>query len=272
MIRKPAVAGYFYPGDRESLLLELKRLIVFSPEKISALGIVVPHAGYIYSGRVAGKVYGKIVPPDLAIILGPNHTGLGERVSLFKGEAFLTPLGEAKINQELSNLIKEESPLVKEDVYAHLREHSLEVQVPFLQSLNPQVEIVALCLSELDLDEIRELGEAISRAIKKFRIINGEKRVLLVASTDFSHYEPAHVAERKDNFAIKEILALSEEGLIRTVIKEKISMCGVIPVSVLLVACKELGARTAELVEYRTSGDVNKDYSSVVGYGGLIIY
>jgi len=271
MIREPVVAGYFYPEDREDLLAELKRLIEFSEEKIPALGIVVPHAGYIYSGGVAGKVYGKILPPEVAVLMGTNHTGLGERASLYPGEAFRTPLGKVRINQTLSSLLLEEAPLVKRDLYAHLREHSLEVQVPFLQYLNPQVEIIPLCLAELYLEEIRELGKALARAIRKFQE-KELKRVLIVASSDFSHYEPAHLAEKKDSLVIKEILSLSEEGLLRVVFRERISMCGVIPVACLLVACKDLGAREARLVDYKTSGDITQDYSAVVGYGGLIIY
>ena len=271
MRREPAVAGYFYPGDRESLLLELKALIKFSPEKIPALGIVAPHAGYMYSGGVAGKVYGKILPPHVAIIMGPNHTGLGERVSLFPGDSFLTPLGEAKIAKDLAELLLSETTLVKQDKWAHLREHSLEVQLPFLQILNSSIEIVPLCISELDIDEIRELGKALARAIKIYTTRTG-KKTLIVASSDFSHYVPHTVAKKKDSLAIEEILQLSEEGLIKVVIKENISMCGVIPVSVTIVACKELGAKGALLVDYKTSGDITGDYSSVVGYGGIIIY
>ncbi|MGC9108927.1 MAG: AmmeMemoRadiSam system protein B [Caldimicrobium sp.] len=271
MRRAPAVAGYFYPEERESLLLELKRLVKFSPEKIEALGIVVPHAGYMYSGEVAGKVYGKILPPEVAIIMGPNHTGLGERVSLFDGESFLTPLGEAQIEKRLSELLLAETKLVKKDKWAHLREHSLEVQLPFLQFLTPHIKILPLCLWDLDLQEIKELGRALAKAIKIYKEETG-KKVLIVASSDFSHYEPQKVAQKKDSLAIKEILSLSEENLLRVVFSEKISMCGVIPVSVTLFACKELGAKNTLLVDYKTSGDVTGDYTAVVGYGGIIIY
>lgn len=271
MKREPAVAGYFYPGERESLLLELRNLVKFFPEKISALGVVVPHAGYMYSGGVAGKVYGRILPPDIAIILGPNHTGLGERVSLFDGESFLTPLGEVELEKRLSELILSTAEFVKKDRWAHLREHSLEVQVPFLQFLNSQIKIVPLCLSEMDLSEIRELGKALARAIKLYKE-ESEKRILIVASSDFSHYEPHSVAKKKDQLAIKEILELSEENLLKVVSKERISMCGVVPVAVTLVACKELSAKNVLLVDYKTSGDITGDYSAVVGYGGIIIY
>lgn len=270
MKRKPTVAGYFYPADYYSLNSLLEELIEDSLEKVSAWGIVVPHAGYIYSGKVAGKVYGRLEPPDVAVILGPNHTGLGESVSLFNGESYLTPLGEAKINQSLSKLIIEKCPLVKKEVYAHMREHSLEVQVPFLQYINPEIEIVPIVIMDLNLQEIKFLGEAIAEAIEEFISVE-KKEVLIVASSDFSHYEPQTIAERKDRLAIEEILSLSEEGLLRVVYENRISMCGVLPVSVMLVSTRELGASMAELIDYKTSGDVTGDYSAVVGYAGIII-
>lgn len=271
MIRQAVVAGYFYPGRTETLLRTLEDLIDFQEEKLSAISIVVPHAGYMYSGKVAGKVYGRIEPPDVAVILGPNHTGLGPEVSLFSGEAFLTPLGEAKINKELSNLLLESSALISADTLAHRREHSLEVQIPFLQYLNPKIEIVPICIGHLSLEEIRDLGEALARSIDQFEA-SLEKNVLIVASSDFSHYEPQTVANTKDALAIREILNLSEEGLLQVVFRERISMCGVFPVAITIYASKLLGAEEAILVDYRTSGDVTGDYSAVVGYGGIIIY
>lgn len=271
MIRKPAVAGYFYPGHREDLLSTLRKLISPSTEKIEAKGIVVPHAGYMYSGVVAGKVYGKIVPPDVAIILGPNHTGLGEEVSIFPKGSFLTPLGEVNVNENLSNLIVKKAPFVSLEVQAHLREHSLEVQVPFLQYLNPSVEIVAIALMDLTWEQIEALGKSLAEAIKEYTQ-DIKRQVLLVASSDFSHYEPHEVAKKKDSLAIREILNLSERGLLEVVYRERISMCGVLPVAVALVASKALGAKKATLIEYKTSGDITGDHSAVVGYGGLIIH
>ncbi|MFN4131924.1 MAG: AmmeMemoRadiSam system protein B [Caldimicrobium sp.] len=271
MKRKPAVAGYFYPGDYYSLNSLLEELIENNPEKISAIGIIVPHAGYMYSGKVAGKVYGRIEPPDVAVILGPNHTGYGGKVSLFTGESYLTPLGEAKISQRLSKIILEKCPLVEDEFYAHMREHSLEVQVPFLQYLNPEVEIVPIVIMDLNLNEIKLLGEAIAEAIEDFTSEEA-REVLVVASSDFSHYEPQVIAERKDRLAIEEILKLSEEGLLKVVYENHISMCGVLPVSVMLVCAKELGASEVELIDYKTSGDITGDYAAVVGYAGVIIW
>ncbi len=271
MVRKPVVANYFYPSSPLTLSSLLEELIEFSEEKILAKGIVVPHAGYIYSGKVAGKVYGKIELPEVAVILGPNHTGMGEEVSLYNGSAFLTPLGEAKIHQVLANLILEYSDLVELDNLAHQREHSLEVQIPFLQFLNPKIEIVPICIKELSLKEIQELGKALAEAIYDFSEKEDQK-VLIVASSDFSHYEPQRIANWKDELAISAILEMTEEKLMQRVLENKISMCGVFPVAVMLKACKELGAQLAFLVDYKTSGDLTGDYSSVVGYGGIIIY
>lgn len=271
MKRQPAVAGFFYSHSPRELKLYLSDLIKFSSQKVEAKGIIVPHAGYMYSGWIAGKVYGKIEPPDVAIILGPNHTGLGKKVAIFNGEAFVTPLDEAKVNKVLVPKILEKIPLVQEDVMAHLHEHSIEVQIPFLQYLNPYIEIVPICLRQISLEEIRDLGQGLAEVVKDF-ILEEKKKVLFIASTDFSHYLPHEEAKKRDSIAIEKILELSEEKLIEAVIRYDISMCGVIPVAVTLVACKGLNAKKAELVDYCTSGDIIKDYSSVVGYGGIIIY
>ncbi|AIH03861.1 MULTISPECIES: AmmeMemoRadiSam system protein B [Thermodesulfobacterium] len=268
MKREPAVAGYFYSNNPKELKAHLAELIKFSEPKISAKGIVVPHAGYFYSGAVAGAVYGKIIPPDIAVILGPNHTGMGKPIAIFNGTSFITPLGEAKVNKTFVSRLLELCPLVSEDLLAHAHEHSIEVQVPFLQYLNPGIEIVAICLRWISLKEIREVGEALAKTIQLFP----EKKILIVASSDFSHYVPHGTAKHKDSLAINEILSLSEEALIRTVKENNISMCGVIPVAIAIVACKELGATHGELIAYATSGDIIRDYSSVVGYGGIILY
>lgn len=271
MKREPAVAGFFYTNNPKELKLHLSELVRFSPHKIKAKGIVVPHAGYMYSGWVAGKVYGKIEPCDVALIIGPNHTGLGKKIALFNGDSFLTPLGESKVNKILSKKILNKTSLIQEDVMAHLHEHSLEVQLPFLQYINPQTEIVPICVRWISLEEVKEIGKGIAEAIREYQQ-EENKDVLIIASTDFSHYIPYEEAKKKDFLAIEKILKLSEEELFEVVVRYNISMCGVIPVCITLTACKALGAKTAELVDYSTSGDTIKDYSSVVGYGGIIIY
>ena len=268
MKRGPAVAGVFYPGKPAELRETLNFLIESASERVRAIAVVSPHAGYMYSGKVAGRVFGRIEAPDTAIILGPNHTGLGAAISLYPGEAFVTPLGEARIDEELREALFKECSLFTPDVKAHEHEHSLEVQVPFLQYLNPIVKIVPVCLSYISLKEIKELGETIAKVIKAFP----EKKILIVASSDFSHYVPHEVAKEKDKRAIEKILNLDEEGLIKRVVEERISMCGVVPVSVAMVASKGIKEKPqAELVAYQTSGDVIGDYSSVVGYGGIIV-
>ncbi len=268
MVRKPAVAGYFYPSTKEGLLSDLRHLVEPSSHKISAKAIVVPHAGYMYSGGVAGKVYGMINPPDVAIILGPNHTGLGARASIFDGDSFLTPLGEAKVEKDGVVFLTELVPFLKPEKLAHLHEHSLEVQVPFLQFLNSNVKIIPIVLLDLSLEEIYALGSALAEYILK----HPEKQTLLLASTDFSHYVPHEVAKKKDFLAIEQIKKLSPEGLLRVVFTERISMCGYLPVACLLSACQRLPVSTVELVDYKTSGDIIGDYSSVVGYAGIVIY
>ncbi|NPA39547.1 MAG: AmmeMemoRadiSam system protein B [Thermodesulfobacteria bacterium] len=265
--RTPAVAGMFYSENPVELRHNLSELIVFTKEKIEAKGVVVPHAGYMYSGWVAGKVYGAIEPPQVAIILGPNHTGLGDRASIFAGESFITPLGEVKVEISLVEILVNQVEFLSTDPTAHIHEHSIEVQVPFLQYINPDVKIVPICLGRLSFEEILTLGDALYFAVSQY-----PGKVLLVASTDFSHYVPHEVAKQKDSLAIEAILKLSEEELIKVVVEEGISMCGVIPTAVVIRACKGLGAKKAILIDYMTSGDVIKDYHSVVGYGGIVIY
>ncbi|QJA06095.1 AmmeMemoRadiSam system protein B [Thermosulfurimonas marina] len=267
MRREPAVAGQFYPGDPVHLRAELARLIRATGPQVEALGVVAPHAGYMYSGAVAGEVYGRLVPPEVAVILGPNHTGLGQRAAVLPVGVFLTPLGEVPIESPLAEDLLSRVPFLREDALAHLYEHSLEVQVPFLQYLNPEVSLVPVCLSRLSLEEIFELGEGLAQAVEAY-----PRRVTLVASTDFSHYVPDEVARRKDRLALERILELDPEGLVEVVARERISMCGVIPTAVMLVAVRALGAQRAELVRYATSGEVSGDYAQVVGYAGILIW
>ncbi len=268
MKREPAVAGYFYEESPLRLRAQLSELISPAAKKIYAKGIIVPHAGYMYSGWVAGKVYGKIVPPDIAIIIGPNHTGMGDYASVFLGEAFIMPMGEVKIAQKLGKELVGLVPFLSTNPLAHAHEHSIEVQIPFLQFINPKIEILPICLLYLSRKEIKELGEAIGEVISRYP----DKKILIVGSTDFSHYVPQEVAKEKDFLAIEKITNLDEEGLLDVVSEYKISMCGTIPVAVTIVACKKLGATKGELIDYMTSGDIIKDYASVVGYGGIVIY
>ncbi len=267
MIRNPVVAGQFYPDDPVTLRAELSQLIKRKTPTVEAKMVVAPHAGYMYSGHVAGAVYGQIEPPEVAVILGPNHTGLGERAAIVPYGAFLTPLGEVPIESELAEAFLSRVSFLREDALAHLYEHSLEVQIPFLQYLNPELSLVPLCLSRLSLEEITTLGAGLAEAILEY-----SKRITLVASTDFSHYIPDEVARRKDQLAIERILELDVQGLLEVVSREDITMCGVIPTAVALEAARSLGASRAELVKYATSGEVSGDYAQVVGYAGILIW
>jgi AmmeMemoRadiSam system protein B len=266
MDREPAVAGRFYTDDPAALAREVDAFL--SPgaapaAKVAAKGIVAPHAGYVYSGAIAGAVYGRIAVPQRAIVLGPNHTGAGSAVALWPSGTWHLPTGDVAMDPGLTAALAA-SPLVSVDTLAHLAEHSLEVQVPFLSRARPGVSIAALCLGPLPLAACERLGAAVAEAAR-------EHGALLVASSDMSHYIPAAAAREKDQRAIDRILALDPEGLHRTVLGEGITMCGVIPATVMLFAARALGATRAELVRYGNSGDVNGDTRHVVGYAGLIV-
>lgn len=266
MLRKPHVTGYFYPAKREELLEELNKLIPATKETTRAIGIVVPHAGYIYSGPVAGRVYAQLEIPKTIVMLGVNHTGRGTRVSLFLQGEWETPLGTVVVNTGLGKVLLDNCEFIKEDYAAHSEEHSLEVQLPFLQKLKPHFEIVAMVFMPLDLEMARIIGKAIANAIK-----TSKESVLLLASSDMTHYEADKIAREKDSLAIDKILALDPRGLYRIVQQNNISMCGLNPVLVLLFAAKELGAKGGKLVHYMTSGEISGDFDAVVGYAGIVI-
>ena len=269
MVRKPAVADMFYPGDRNSLTAQLESFLRPVPEPKRVLAAISPHAGYIYSGAVAGAVFSQIRVPQTVVILGPNHRGIGAAVAINASGVWDTPLGSVSINEGLSKSILEAGPHCKidDDPRAHALEHSLEVQVPFLQMLRPDVTIVPIALSHVRYEGCQEIGLALAKGIKDYA-----DDVLVVASTDMTHYESQEVARANDQAAIERIVDLDPKGLYDTVAKKKISMCGVIPTTISLVACKALEATKADLVQYATSGDVTGDYAQVVGYAGFIVY
>jgi AmmeMemoRadiSam system protein B len=264
MDREPAVAGRFYERDPRILAREVRGFLTAPGAPRPAIGVVAPHAGYPYSGAIAGAVYGRVAVPARAIVLGPNHTGLGRPAALWPaGGGWRTPLGIVPVSRALTEALAA-GPLVELDRAAHLREHSLEVQVPFLEVARPDVELAALCLGPLDVGECEEVGERVAAAAR-------DHAALIVASSDMSHYIPAAEAREKDRHAIDRILALDPAGLHRTVRGEGLTMCGVIPVTVMLFAARALGATRAELVRYGHSGEVTGDDDEVVGYAGLIV-
>jgi hypothetical protein len=268
MIRNAAAAGHFYPGSKTSLLREVESLIDSKAQKSDAIGVVSPHAGYPYSGSVAGSVLSSIEPRSNYIIIGPNHTGLGERFGLDTSDSWATPLGEVNLNRALADRIRDNSSHIKDDSLSHAHEHSIEVQLPFLQVLQESFQIVPIVVSYASLEVYMEAGKAIASSIKELSL---EKDVTIIASSDMTHYEPHEEAKKKDMIAIEAILALDEKKLLEKVAEMDISMCGFAPTAIMLVAAKALKAKTARLVRYQTSGDTSGDYSSVVGYAGIII-
>ena len=269
MKRKARVAGQFYPGDEA----RLRRTIEEMSEppgggRKKAIAVVSPHAGYVYSGPVAGAVFSLTVIPGTVVILGPGHREIGSLFAIQGRGSWLTPLGESPIEADLALQIMKRCALVEEDEQAHLLEHSLEVQLPFIQYYSKDAAIVPICVShEAGYDELENLGRALAEAIRDFG-----RETLIVASTDMSHYVSQKTAEKKDMLAIRKVLDLDPAGLYETVTEERISMCGYQPTAAALVAAIGLGAIGAELVRYRTSGETTGDYAQVVGYAGIRVF
>jgi len=266
MVRSPAVSGRFYPADPRELARRVDDCTKGAAQKTSALGCVVPHAGYAYSGHVAGAVYGALNLPARVILLGPRHFPRGEPLAILSEGSWRTPLGEAPVDGELAAQLKAACGLLREDEVAHLSEHSLEVQLPFLQRLIRIFRFVPIVLGTDRYPALEELGRAVAR------VVAGQSEpVLLVASSDLNHYENDEITRVKDRKAIEKILELDARGLYDTVRREGITMCGYGATVVLLTAARELGVQRAELVRYGTSGDVTGDRAEVVGYAGLIL-
>lgn len=279
MIRMPAVAGSFYPSQPDAL----RRLIIqcfqhrigpgvvpelHSPPEGKLLGLIVPHAGYIYSGPVAAHSYNSLSQNGFqwVLLLGPNHTGMGEEEFAIMSQGFWrTPLGDMEIAQEKAALLKS-IPQLREDPSAHWREHSLEVQLPFLQFLSPDAQFVPICISSIDLLAIKEVGKAVGELLK------GKREAVIIASTDLSHYHSHSTASKLDHLAIEAILQLDSNLLWERVHNIPISMCGYAPVIVLLEACKTMGVKEAKLLKYATSGEISGDFSQVVGYCAMAFF
>ena len=266
MIRNPIVAGMFYPGSASLLKQKIGEFIDENATKEDVVGLVSPHAGYMYSGPVAGAVISRVLFKDTFVIMGPNHTGLGEPFSIMTEGVWKTPLGDVEIDTELASAIIEAAPSLQADHIAHLEEHSVEVQLPFLQYFKQDVKIVPIVLARGSGDTYKEIGQGIAAAYRRLG-----REAVIMASSDMNHYEPHHIANEKDSKAIEAILALDEDELLKRVAEFRISMCGYGPTVALLSACKEMGATVAELVSHQTSGDVTGDHHSVVGYAGILI-
>ena len=270
-IRPSAVAGRFYPANAQRLRAEIDSYLkppggAEAEPKIAALGCVVPHAGYMYSGHVAGAVYRRLQFTGRAIILCPNHTGMGEPLAIMSRGAWQTPLGNVDTDEELAGDLKEHMPLLSEDDEAHRSEHAAEVQLPFLQVLDPSFRFVPIAVGTGNFEVLSALGVAIGSVVAK-----RSGKVLIIASSDMNHYENDAVTRVKDHRAIDQLLALNPRGLYDVIREGEISMCGYGPAVIMLTACGKLGATRAELIRYATSGDISGDKDMVVGYAGIAV-
>ena len=264
-IRPPAVAGRFYPGRPDSLARQLDQYLGNEQAKIEgALGCVVPHAGYMYSGHVAGAVFGRLPKRSTYIILCPNHTGRGAPLAIMSSGEWLTPLGRVPVDSALARLLRRSSHLLMEDTEAHEDEHSLEVQLPFLQRSVGEFKFVPIAIGVGGYSALESLGHSIAQAV-------GTAPVMIIASSDMNHYEPDSLTREKDRKAIDKILALDPPGLYDVLRHDDISMCGYGPTIAMLTAAKDLGAQRAELIKYATSADTSGDRDAVVGYAGIIV-
>jgi len=277
-IRRPTVAGTFYAGSQQSLRAQIEECFmhelgpgalpkVAGKKLQSIVGLVSPHAGYMYSGPVAAHGYNRLAEdgkPDVVVLFGPNHTGSGSALAVMKEGFWRTPLGDVEIDTATADLILRASNIIDVDDSAHAFEHSIEVQLPFLQFLyGSAFKFVPVCFLMQDLQSSREVGSAVAKALEG-------KNAVVIASTDMTHYEPQRAAEKKDKAAIEAVVKLDEEGLYSTIEAYRISMCGYGPTIAAITAAKALGAKKAELLCYKTSGDVVGDYSAVVGYASLV--
>jgi len=266
MIREASVAGQFYPGTKQALGKMIDGLIEKGAKKQKAIGVMSPHAGYACSGYVAGALFSRVKLPDTFIIMGPNHTGSGRPFSVMTEDAWKTPMGKMAVDSELARMLLDKVSFIQDDPAAHAFEHSIEVQLPILQYLKPDCKFVPLSMSAADLDTYKQIGKAIGEVIKAYK-----KEVLIIASSDLTHYEPHEVAQAKDKKAIDAILQLDEDLLFKTIEDFDISMCGYVPTIAMLSAAKVLGAKNAGLVKYQTSGETTGDYAAVVGYAGIMV-
>lgn len=267
-IRHPAVAGRFYPRDPKDLREEVCTYLSQTPEQmpVRAPGCMVPHAGYMYSGHVAGAVFAGLEVPRLCLVMCPNHTGVGRALAIVSEGAWETPLGNVPIDSEFANILTQDCPALHEDSSAHHSEHAAEVELPFLQMRQSQLKFVPIAVGTGNFEILEQLGSAIARAIAAH---NGP--VLIVASSDMNHYESEAITRVKDHRAIEPILRLDARALYDVVTQQHISMCGFGPAVAMLTAVKKLGATSAELIKYATSGDVSGDRDLVVGYAGIAV-
>ena len=267
ILRHPAVAGRFYPGDPDDLRAEARNYLSQTTQRpVKAIGCIAPHAGYMYSGHVAGAVFAGIEIPERCVVLCPNHTGMGRALAVMSEGSWQTPLGEVPVDAQLAESLKERFPALQEDPAAHRAEHAAEVELPFLQLRQPNLRFLPIALGTAQFEVLAGLGTALAEVIA-----SQEAPVLIVASSDMNHYESDAVTRAKDHRAIERILTLDARGLFDVVTQQDISMCGFGPAVAMLTAARRLGAKSADLVKYATSGDVSGDRDMVVGYAGVVV-
>jgi len=262
-MRHPSVAGQFYSGNIEDLKEELDDAFEGKiQESLPVRGAVVPHAGYMYSGSVAAEAYAKLPEKETYVLIGPNHHGMGLPIALSR-ESWMTPLGAVECDLELADALR--GSIIEDDESAHLYEHSLEVQIPFLQYRFANFKILPICMGLQDEETAVEVGEAVGEAIRDLG-----KDCVIIASSDFTHYEPQEDASRKDLMVIEAILKMNVSEIYKQVYSLNLTACGYGPISATITASKMLGATKGDLLRYATSGDVTGDYSQVVGYGAIV--
>jgi AmmeMemoRadiSam system protein B len=274
ILRRPAVAGRFYPGDADDLRAEASAYLSQANSAHleipkPAIGCIAPHAGYVYSGHVAGAVFARIEVPKRCVVLCPNHTGMGRALAIMSEGAWQTPLGDVPIDGKLAAALKGRFPALNEDSAAHRAEHAVEVELPFLLLRQPELRFVPIALGTREFETLELLGLALADVIAAEN--DPGDPILIVASSDMNHYESDAVTRVKDQRAIERILTLDPRGLFDVVTQQDISMCGLGPAVVMLTAARRLGARSAELVRYATSGDISGDRERVVGYAGVVV-
>jgi AmmeMemoRadiSam system protein B len=267
MLRLPAVAGHFYPAKPEALTSLVKECLeaVHPTNRVKVRACLVPHAGLIYSGSVAGAVFSRLALPKKILLLGVRHYPQGADQAILSEGAFRTPLGDVPIDTPLALELRKECRALEEDTIAHKQEHSLEVELPFLQVLDPGFFFVPIAIGTHDFAELAATGAGVARVLA-----NHPEEILVVTSSDLNHYEDDATTRAKDQKAIDQLLRLDAKGLLRACREYRVSMCGLGPAIVMLTALQQLGATSGQLVRHTTSGDINGDHSAVVGYAGLI--
>ncbi len=264
--RRPWAAGQFYPADRNALRTTLDTLMPQAQAPLAACGVLAPHAGYVYSGKTAGKVFGAIHVPNRVIVLCPNHSGIGNKIAVMDKGEYALPGSHIPIDTQLAQTILSEFPKAQVDPSAHQNEHAIEVELPFLLARQPKLRLVPIVLGAISRDEATELGMALHAAVCRL-----DEDVLVVASSDMSHYLPVAQAMQQDHLALEPILNLDPAGLHRTIVDNNITMCGYLPTIAMLAYAQARSAKSPQLVDYTTSGQAFGDYDRVVGYAGVVI-